>query len=66
MDYLVDESGLITIRSRELKLRLLDMTRVNNQKIFWQTFNIVFPVLLVLIFGFIQHYLRKRKYSSGK
>jgi ABC-2 type transport system permease protein len=66
MDYLVDESGLITIRSRELKLRLLDMTRVNKQKLFWQTFNIVFPVLLVLIFGFIQHYLRKRKYSSGK
>jgi ABC-2 type transport system permease protein len=66
MDYLVDESGLITIRSRELKLRLLDMTRVNKQKVFWQAFNIVFPVLLVLIFGFVRHYLRKRKYSSGK
>jgi ABC-2 type transport system permease protein len=50
MDYLVDESGLITIRSRELKLRLLDMTRVNKQKLFWQTFNIIFPVLLVLDF----------------
>ena len=65
MDYLMDESGLISIRSRELKLRLLDMTRVNNNKFFWQAFNIIFPVLLVLIFGFIQNYLRKRKYTSG-
>jgi len=66
MDYLMDESGLISIRSRELKLRLLDMTRVNNNKFFWQVFNIIFPVLLVLIFGFIQNYLRKKKYTSGK
>jgi ABC-2 type transport system permease protein len=66
LDYLLDDSGLISIRSRELKLRLLDMTRVNNQKIFWQAFNILFPVLLVLIFGFIRNQFRKRKYSSGK
>jgi len=66
LDYLMDESGLISIRSRDLKLRLLDMTRVNNNKFFWQAFNIMFPVLLVLIFGFIQNYLRKRKYAPGK
>jgi ABC-2 type transport system permease protein len=63
LDYLVDESGLISIRSRELKLRMLDMTRVNNNKFFWQAFNIIFPVLLVLIFGLIRNYLRKRKYA---
>jgi len=65
LDYLIDESGLISIRSRELKLRLLDMTRVNNQKLFWQAFNIIFPVLLVLVFGFVRQYLRKRKFTSG-
>jgi ABC-2 type transport system permease protein len=66
LDYLLDESGLITIRSRELKLRLLDMTRVTNQKLFWQAFNIIFPVLLVLVFGIVRHQMRKRRYSSGK
>lgn len=64
LDYLIDESGLISIRSRQLKLRLLDMTKVNNNKIAWQAFNIIFPVLLVLIFGFIRNYMRKRKYTS--
>ncbi len=66
LDYMMDESGLISIRSRDLKLRLLDTTRVSNNKFFWQVFNIIFPILLVLIFGFIQNYLRKRKYASGK
>lgn len=66
LDYMMDESGLISIRSRDLKLRLLDTTRISNNKFFWQVFNIIFPILLVLIFGFIQNYLRKRKYASGK
>jgi ABC-2 type transport system permease protein len=66
LDYMLDDSGLISIRSREVKLRLLDMTRVNNNKIIWQAFNILFPVMLVVIFGLIRNFLRKRKYSAGK
>jgi ABC-2 type transport system permease protein len=66
LDYLFDESGLISIRSRQLKLRMLDMTRVNNNKFTWQAFNIIFPVFFVLIFGFVWNYIRKRKYASGK
>lgn len=64
MDYLVDESGLITLRSREIKLRQLDMTRVNNSRLFWQMFNVLVPVALVLIYGLISFYLRKKRYTS--
>lgn len=66
IDYLVDESGLITIRSRELKLRLLDMNRMGKNKLYWQVANIFLPVLLILVFGMIRHFLRKRKYATGK
>lgn len=65
MNYLTDDSGLISIRSRDLKLRLLDMTQVGNQKLFWQLLNVVGPVLLILIFALIQGYLRKRKYARN-
>jgi ABC-2 type transport system permease protein len=64
MDYLVDESGLISIRSREIKLRQLDMTKINNNKLFWQGLNLVLPVLLVIIFGMISFYIRKKKYTT--
>ena len=63
LNYLTDGSELISIRSRELKLRLLDKTKVNNNKIFWQVFNLLTPVVLVMLIGLILIWLRKRKYT---
>ena len=65
MNYLCDGSGLISIRSRELKLRLLDRTKVNNNKLFWQIFNTILPILLILIFGIVQARIRKIKYTKS-
>lgn len=64
ISYLADESGLISIRSRELKMRLLDMSKVNNERLQWQIINIVLPVLVVLIFGLVLALSRKRKYAK--
>ena len=66
INYLTDNSGLIDIRAKELKIRLLDMTKVNNQKAFWQLLNVLGPVVLILVFAVIQSYLRRRKYSGKK
>ncbi|MCK4360586.1 MAG: hypothetical protein KAV70_02475, partial [Bacteroidales bacterium] len=65
MNYLCDDSGLISIRSRELKLRLLDKTKISNNKLFWQLLNTLLPVLLVIIFGIIWAWVRKRRYAVG-
>ncbi len=64
MNYLVDESNLITIRSRDVKLRLLDKTKTKENKLFWQLFNTVLPVALIFIFGFIMFAIRKKRYSK--
>ena len=63
VDYLTDDSGLITIRSREISLRLLDTTKIGNQRLFWQLFNTLLPIVLVLAFGIGYHLQRKRKYA---
>ena len=62
-DYLTDDSGLIALRSKEIKLRLLDKAKIHDEKLFWQLINTVLPLLLVLIFAIFQHYVRKRKYA---
>lgn len=62
-DYLTDDSGLIELRTKEIKLRLLDKARVRSEKLYWQVINTVLPLLLVLIFAIFQHYIRKRKYA---
>lgn len=62
--YLVDESGILDIRGREFKLRILDKAKLSEQKAKWKLINTVIPILLVIIFGLIIHFLRKRKYAK--
>jgi gliding-associated putative ABC transporter substrate-binding component GldG len=63
LNYLVDDHGIMDLRSRELKIRLLDRSKVKNEKFKWQLINIAGPVLLVIIAGLISNYFRKRKYT---
>lgn len=62
-DYLTDDSGLIELRTKEIKLRLLDKATVRSEKLYWQVINTFLPLLLVLIFAIFQHYARRRKYA---
>ena len=64
ISYLVDGEGLIEIRSRELKIRLLDMNKVNNDALLWQIVNVVLPSVIMIIFGFILAFIRKRKFAK--
>jgi ABC-2 type transport system permease protein len=63
VNYLCDDSGLISVRSRELKLRMLDTAKVAKQRLFWQLLNIILPVFLISMFGIVKYRLRKRTYA---
>lgn len=63
INYLCDDTGLMSVRSRELKLRALDRTKANKNLLFWQLLNTAGPVLLVILFGIIQFFLRKMRYA---
>ncbi len=64
LNYLVDDNGIMELRSRELKLRLLDTSRIKNERFMWQIINIVCPVILVVLAGIIYEFFRKRKYTK--
>lgn len=64
MNYLTDGPGLISLRSREMKLRLLDKTKINSSRIKWQLINLFVPVIIVLLVGIILVWLRRKKYSK--
>ncbi|WP_436517170.1 gliding motility-associated ABC transporter substrate-binding protein GldG [Ekhidna sp. To15] len=66
LDYLVDESGLIETRSREVKIRPLDRVKVQQQRTKWQVINLVVPVIVVLLIGGLKWYMRKRKFASNE
>lgn len=63
MNYLCDDSGLISVRARELTLRLLDKKKMKNERLKWQVINTALPLLAILVFGIIYSLIRKRKYA---
>ena len=64
VNFLCDETGLITVRSRELKMRLLDMKKVESEGLFWKLLNLLLPVFLVLVFAVIRFRIRKMRYAG--
>jgi ABC-2 type transport system permease protein len=62
LNYLTDGPGLLSIRSRELKLRLLDKTKTSN-RLGWQFTNILVPVTITILAGVWLIWRRKRKYA---
>ena len=63
LEYLINNAGLSEARAKDYTLRLLDSKKVAEQKTTWQVINLALPVLLIIIFGLIYNWWRKRKYS---
>jgi len=63
LDYLINSSGLLEAKAKDLTLRLLDKKKADEQRTFWQLINMALPVLLLVIFALIYQWWRKRKYT---
>ncbi|MDX6183673.1 gliding motility-associated ABC transporter substrate-binding protein GldG [Flavobacterium sp. Fl-77] len=64
INYLLDDTGLINIRSKDLDLPLLDKEKVYENYSLTQFITIGLPILILLVFGLAFTYIRKRKYSK--
>lgn len=64
VNYLLDDNGLINIRSKSVELPILDTQKVVDNYTYSQIVTIGFPIALVLLFGAVFTYLRKKKYSK--
>ena len=64
INYLCDDEGLLNIRSRELKIRLLNKSRVTDERTMWQVINIIVPLLLLVLFGITLSFIRKKKINQ--
>jgi gliding-associated putative ABC transporter substrate-binding component GldG len=64
IEYLVDPTGVIEARTKEVKLRLLDTVRAKQDAGFWRSLNIAVPLLFLAVFGWFFNWRRKRRYAS--
>lgn len=63
IEYLLDDTGVLESRAKEVKLRLLDKVKTQQDARKWQIINIVIPIAVVVLFGLIFNFLKRRRYS---
>jgi len=64
IDYLLDDYGLIDARNKSQKLRILNQVEIQENTSKWQIINVVMPVVIVVLFGLLYNYIRRRRYAS--
>ena len=66
VNFLCDDAGLISVRSRTAKLRLLDETKIKSERFSIQLKNVVLPIVLLLLAGLFLIAMRKKRYTRSK
>ena len=64
VNYLLDDNGLIHLRTKEVKLPLLDKEKVYKDYSTIQTIIVALPLAVLAIFGLLFTYFRKKKYTK--
>ncbi len=64
VNYLLDDSGLINIRTRQIAIPFLDIHKTAEQRTQWQLLNLLLPLGLLAIFGIAFTFYRKRTYTN--
>ena len=64
IEYMLDESGVLEARSKDIKLRLINAVRAQEEGLNWQLINILGPMACILLLGVVFNYLRKRKFAA--
>lgn len=67
VNYMTGHQSLISLRSKEFKLRLLDRAKLRNknERLKWTLVNTLLPVLLVVLSGVVFTQFRKRKFQKS-
>jgi ABC-2 type transport system permease protein len=63
INYLLDDTGLINIRTKKISIPFLDLQKVQKSRSLWQGVHLVLPLVALGIFGFLFTFLRKKKYQ---
>jgi len=64
INYMLDEGGLVALRSRAVNIPTLDLQKVSDTRSSWQLINIGLPLLILLAFGLTNKWWRKRIYGQ--
>ena len=62
--YMLHDDGLILSRNKEVVLRPLNKQKIEQERLKWQLINVSLPLILLLLFGWLWNYFRRKKYTG--
>jgi ABC-2 type transport system permease protein len=63
LHYMTDQHGLMELRTKDLKLRLLNKEKIKDERLKWQLINVLAPIAFIVFVGFLMGWYRKKKYA---
>jgi len=64
VDYAMGDESVLGVRSRRISIKPLSEEKIASNVRFWQIINVGLPLILIVIFGLLMAFLRKRKYAN--
>jgi ABC-2 type transport system permease protein len=64
VNFLLSDQQLISIRSKTITLRQLNIEKVKTEYRFWQLINLILPIFIIILMGIGLNYYRKKKYQA--
>lgn len=65
IEYLLDDSGVVEARGKQVDLRLLDTARAQQERGKWRFINLGIPLLLLALFGGVYQFVRHRRFGRS-
>lgn len=62
VNYMLDDTGLIDIRTKEISIPFLDASKVEKEGLQWKIISLILPLAILGIFAIGLYFNRKRKY----
>lgn len=63
-NYMLDDSGLLNIRTKKVSIPFLDSKKIEQNRFFWQIINIGLPLIILTVFGLGFNFYRRKKYKK--
>lgn len=64
VNYLLDDQGIVSIRSKEVSIAFLDLQEADEDRLKWQVINLVLPLGILALFGIGYIFYRRRSYTK--
>lgn len=64
IDFLMGDEAITMVRAKEVEIRRLSKKAGKDHKLYIQVFNLLTPVIFIVIFGVIRYYWRKKRFEN--